>query len=73
VAIYHCSTKPLGRSGGRSAVAAAAYRSAERLENARDIHRTIMRRYAVDVPRPSVTPIEGADPVVAAPGVGDRA
>ena len=36
MAIYHCSTKPLGRSGGRSAVAAAAYRSAERLENARD-------------------------------------
>ena len=27
MAIYHCSTKPLARSSGRSAVAAAAYRS----------------------------------------------
>jgi len=31
VAIYHCSTKPLARSSGRSAVAAAAYRSGDRL------------------------------------------
>ena len=36
MAIYHCSTKPLGRKGGRSAVAAAAYRSAECLVNERD-------------------------------------
>lgn len=31
MAIYHCSTKPLARSSGRSAVAAAAYRSGDRL------------------------------------------
>ncbi|HEY6291041.1 MAG TPA: MobQ family relaxase [Terriglobia bacterium] len=29
MAIYHCSTKPLARSSGRSAVAAAAYRSGD--------------------------------------------
>ncbi len=32
----HATTIPLSRSGGRSAVAAAAYRSGERLENKRD-------------------------------------
>jgi Ti-type conjugative transfer relaxase TraA len=36
LAIYHCSMKPIARGGGRSAVAAAAYRSATRLENERD-------------------------------------
>lgn len=35
MAIYHCSTKPLGRSSGRSAVAAAAYRSGECLVDER--------------------------------------
>jgi hypothetical protein len=35
VAIYHCSTKPLTRSSGRSAVAAAAYRSGARLVDER--------------------------------------
>jgi hypothetical protein len=35
VAIYHCSTKPLARSSGRSAVAAAAYRSGDRLVDER--------------------------------------
>jgi hypothetical protein len=35
VAIYHCSTKPLARSSGRSAVAAAAYRSGESLVDER--------------------------------------
>lgn len=35
MAIYHCSTKPLSRSAGRSAVAAAAYRSGEKLEDKR--------------------------------------
>ena len=35
MAIYHCSTKPLARSSGRSAVAAAAYRSGDRLVDAR--------------------------------------
>ena len=33
MAIYHCSIKIIGRSGGRSAVASAAYRSGERLHN----------------------------------------
>jgi hypothetical protein len=32
---YHCSAKPIGRSDGRSIVAAAAYRSGERLEDER--------------------------------------
>lgn len=35
MAIYHCSVKILGRSAGRSATAAAAYRSAERLVDSR--------------------------------------
>jgi hypothetical protein len=35
VAIYHCSTKPLARSSGRSAVAAAAYRSGDCLMDER--------------------------------------
>ena len=33
MAIYHCSIKIIGRSRGRSAVAAAAYRSGERLRD----------------------------------------
>jgi ATP-dependent exoDNAse (exonuclease V) alpha subunit len=33
MAIYHLSTKPVSRGGGRSATAAAAYRSAERVED----------------------------------------
>lgn len=36
MAIYHCSMKPVSRSGGRSAVAAVAYRTASRLLNERD-------------------------------------
>ncbi len=36
LAIYHCSVKPISRSSGRSAVAAIAYRSGERLVNERD-------------------------------------
>ena len=35
MAIYHASMKPLSRSDGRSAVAAAAYRAGVRLEDAR--------------------------------------
>ena len=35
MAIYHLSAKIVGRSGGRSAVAAAAYRSGERLYDER--------------------------------------
>lgn len=33
MAIYHCSIKIIGRSGGKSAVASAAYRSGEKLLN----------------------------------------
>ncbi len=36
MAIYHCSAKPVSRSGGRSAVAAMAYRTASLLTNERD-------------------------------------
>ena len=36
MAIYHLSMKQVSRASGRSAVASAAYRSAERLENLRD-------------------------------------
>lgn len=36
MAIYHCSMKPVSRGGGRSAVAAIAYRTATRMVNERD-------------------------------------
>ena len=36
MAIYHLSMKAIARSGGRSAVASAAYRAAARLTNERD-------------------------------------
>ncbi|NEJ89404.1 Ti-type conjugative transfer relaxase TraA [Rhizobium leguminosarum] len=36
MAIYHFSMKPIARSGGRTAVASAAYRAAVRLTNERD-------------------------------------
>lgn len=36
MAIYHCSAKPVSRSGGRSAVAAIAYRTASLLTNESD-------------------------------------
>ena len=36
MAIYHLSMKPISRASGRSAVAAAAYRAAEKLTNERD-------------------------------------
>ena len=35
MAIYHCSTKTISRSSGRSSVAASAYRAGERLEDER--------------------------------------
>lgn len=35
MAIYHCSTKPLARSSGRSAVAAIAYSAGVRLVDER--------------------------------------
>jgi Ti-type conjugative transfer relaxase TraA len=36
MAIYHLSMKPISRGGGRSAVAAAAYRASQKLTNERD-------------------------------------
>ncbi|MEE3504653.1 Ti-type conjugative transfer relaxase TraA [Acidiphilium acidophilum] len=36
MSIFHLSMKPISRASGRSAVAAAAYRAADRLKNARD-------------------------------------
>jgi hypothetical protein len=36
LAIYHCSMKPVSRGGGRSAVAAIAYRTASRMINERE-------------------------------------
>ncbi|SDN73895.1 Ti-type conjugative transfer relaxase TraA [Ensifer sp. YR511] len=36
MAIYHCSMKPIARSGGRSAIAAIAYRTATKMLNERD-------------------------------------
>jgi len=36
IAIYHCSIKIISRGTGRSAVAAAAYRAAERITNEYD-------------------------------------
>jgi hypothetical protein len=35
MAVYHCSIKPVSRGKGRSATAAAAYRSAARIEDVR--------------------------------------
>ena len=42
MAIYHCTTKPISRSKGRSAVAAAAYRAGQRIE---DQHTGITHNY----------------------------
>jgi len=36
MAIYHCSVKIIGRSSGRSSVAAAAYRAGQKITNQRD-------------------------------------
>ena len=49
MAIYHLSMKPMSRASGRSAVAAAAYRAAEKLTNARDgIEHDFIRRQGVE-------------------------
>ena len=49
MAIYHLSMKPLSRSSGRSAVAAIAYRAAEKLTNERDgIEHDFTRRQGVE-------------------------
>lgn len=49
IAIFHLSVKIIGRSSGRSAIGAAAYRSGERLLNEQDnkIHDYTIRRGAV--------------------------
>ncbi|HQT65496.1 MAG TPA: Ti-type conjugative transfer relaxase TraA [Acidocella sp.] len=49
MAIYHMSMKPVARGSGRSAVAASAYRAADRLENVRDgmVH-DFSRRHGVE-------------------------
>jgi Ti-type conjugative transfer relaxase TraA len=49
MAIYHLSMKPMSRSSGRSAVAAIAYRAAEKLTNERDgIEHDFTRRQGVE-------------------------
>ena len=49
MAIYHCATKPLARSSGRSAVAAAAYRSGDCLVDERQgIEHDYTRRSGVE-------------------------
>ena len=49
MAIYHLSMKPISRASGRSAVAAAAYRAAEKLTNERDgITHDFTRRSGVE-------------------------
>ncbi|MDE8345208.1 MAG: Ti-type conjugative transfer relaxase TraA [Acidocella sp.] len=49
MAIYHLSMKPMSRSSGRSAVAAIAYRAAEKLTNDRDgIEHDFTRRQGVE-------------------------
>ena len=48
MAIYHCSTKPLARSSGRSAVAAIAYRAGVCLRDERQgIEHDYTRRHGV--------------------------
>jgi Ti-type conjugative transfer relaxase TraA len=49
MAIYHLSMKPMSRSSGRSAVAAIAYRAAEKLTNERDgVEHDFTRRQGVE-------------------------
>ncbi|SCY80090.1 hypothetical protein [Rhizobium sp. NFACC06-2] len=55
MAIYHCSVKPVGRSAGKSAVAAIAYRTASKILNQRD---GIIRGGDADCEHPS-TPWAG--------------
>ena len=50
MAIYHCTTKPISRSKGRSAVAAAAYRAGQRIEDQRTgITHDYTQRQGVDM------------------------
>ncbi len=72
MAIYHLSIKPISRASGRSAVAAIAYRAAERLTNERDgfIHDFTRRSWVEhseivlpgDKMAPDDSPIRGAGP-----------
>ncbi|MCB8878529.1 Ti-type conjugative transfer relaxase TraA [Acidisoma silvae] len=62
MAIYHLSMKPMSRGSGRSAVAAAAYRAAETLENQRDglVH-DFSKRSGVEHAEIVVPGVVGAD------------
>lgn len=65
MAIYHCSIKIIGRSGGKSAVASAAYRSGETLMDDRTglIHDFTKKRGVVftEISLPAHAPPEYAD------------
>ncbi|MGN7714794.1 MobA/MobL family protein [Agrobacterium radiobacter] len=72
MAIYHCSVKPVGRSAGKSAVAAIAYRTASKILNQRDgithdftakqgvVHTEIILPDGIDAPWPSCQTIADA-------------
>ncbi len=60
MAIYHLSVKPISRASGRSAVAAIAYRAAEKLTNERDgLTHDFARRSGVE--RSEIVLPEGAN------------
>ena len=63
MAIYHLTTKPIARSSGRSAVAAAAYRAGQKLTNLRDERTHDYRRRAGVMHSEIVLPggVPGAD------------
>ena len=65
MAIYHCSVKIIGRSSGRSSVAAAAYRAGQKMTNERDgITHDYTRKIGVvhfEIMLPDYAPIEYDD------------
>lgn len=65
MAIYHCSIKIIGRSSGKSAVAASAYRSGEKLMDDRTglVHDFTKKRGVVftEVALPAHAPPEYSD------------
>lgn len=65
MALYHCSIQIIGRSGGKSAVASAAYRSGEKLYDERTglTHDFTKKRGVVfmEVSLPAHAPPEYAD------------
>ena len=62
LAIYHLSMKPISRASGRSSVAAAAYRAAEKLTNERDgLTHDFTRRDGVEHVEIVVAQDSGAD------------